>query len=513
MDKKFIYSMILSTATVLGFQYYFSSKEVAPAGQFVAGQAFKAPISNEVRPLNREIDFIDHEAVAEESITTLENDHVNFQFSNHGGTLVGASFKKHRNKDGQPLATIVPGPEEDRDQRAFLLVMGTEAAPYNYKVIDQTDASLTYEAQTGDWRIQKTYSLNRDSYRFDVEISVEPRHSKVEAAAPRLFVSGPFVGELIDNTVQGFVTKTNNASIEKVSAEKELEWFWASPGLVGSEDRYFAHGLAADQNNFVKRAYFKRAGFKFLQTVLEGPSTQKKESWKLSFYMGPKLSEDLCAVDTRLEGLLSFGWLSIICKLLLALLGWLYGLLHNYGFVIIALTALIKLPFVPLMIRTKRRMEEYQRYQPTINLIRAKYRNDVQKQHEELMRFHKEHNLSPTTQIFGCLPLLVQMPIFFALYRVLSNYLALYQAPFVGWITDLSAKDPYYILPVLMGLTMLIQQLNTPVTDEKQRFVMLFMPLVLTAVFVNFPAGLVLYWFVNNLLSMFEDALRRRFFA
>ena len=158
-------------------------------------------------------------------------------------------------------------------------------------------------------------------------------------------------------------------------------------------------------------------------------------------------------------------------------------------------------------------MEEYQKYQPTLNRIRTKYKHDLKKQQEEIMKFHQEHNLSPATPMSGCLPMLIQLPILFALYRVLNNYLSLYHAPFFGWMRDLSSKDPYYVLPILMGLTMLWQQKMTPVVDEKQRLMMMFMPIVMTAIFINFPAGLVLYWLTNNVLTVGEDLLRKRIFS
>jgi YidC/Oxa1 family membrane protein insertase len=158
-------------------------------------------------------------------------------------------------------------------------------------------------------------------------------------------------------------------------------------------------------------------------------------------------------------------------------------------------------------------MEEYQQYQPTINKIRAKYRQDWQKQQEELMRFYQEHNVSPVMHMVGCLPLLIQMPILLALYRVLHNYLDLYQAPFMGWIVDLSVKDPYYVLPILMGIAMLWQQSMSPVKDDKMRVAMMFMPVVMVVVFLNFPSGLVLYWLVNNVLTIGEDYIRKYFLS
>jgi YidC/Oxa1 family membrane protein insertase len=214
-------------------------------------------------------------------------------------------------------------------------------------------------------------------------------------------------------------------------------------------------------------------------------------------------------VDDRLDGLMSFGWLSFVCKLLLKLLEWLFGYFGNYGLAILVMGLLLRFPLIPLSVYSRRKMEIYQKFQPTIAKIRQKYRHDVKMQHEELMRFHQEHNLSAATPIMGCLPMLIQLPILFALFRVLGNYLDLYNAPFYGWILDLSSKDPYYVLPILMGASMMWQQWLTPTTDEKQRVIMMFMTLVFTVFFAKAAAGLVLYWLVNNVVTIGEDYLRR----
>ena len=140
-----------------------------------------------------------------------------------------------------------------------------------------------------------------------------------------------------------------------------------------------------------------------------------------------------------------------------------------------------------------------------------KYRQDARRQQEEIMKFHRDHNISPATPMLGCIPLLFQMPILFALYRVLDGYLLLYQVPFFGWLIDLSSKDPYYILPILMGLTMVWHQLISPMMDGKQKMAMLFMPVIVTYIFTNLPAGLVLYWLTNNLLMIGEEYIIKGF--
>jgi YidC/Oxa1 family membrane protein insertase len=514
IDRKFFYSMMFSTVAFLAIQYYFSSSSVDAQQAVVAGQSFKAPVNTEIRPLFKEIDFVDDEKMDSESFVTMETDRLLVQFSNHGGAPVLVALKKHRDKEGNPLKIFDYVAQNEREKRSFAVVMGDDAAaPYNYELVEKTDRSVTYVGQTKTWKISKKYEIADDKYTMNLSLSVEPRHAKVEAVIPRLFVTVPCMEGLVDNTVNGFVQKTDTASFEKMTAAQEAEWFWVAPHCIGGEDRYAAEALIADEQKFVKRAYFKKTSQHHLQVIFESGLVSQKETWNLNFYVGPKTVESLSTAGIHLEGLLSFGWLSMICKWLLLLLQWLYQYFRNYGVAIIILTALIKIPFIPFMIYAKRKMEEMQRYQPSIEHIRTKYRADVQKQHEEMMRFYKEHNLSPSTQLLGCLPLFLQLPVFFSLYRVLSNYIELYQAPFFGWITDLSVKDPYYVLPILMGVAMFIQQVYTPTKDSRQRFIMLFMPFMVTAIFMNFPAGMVLYWAFNNIFTMMEDQLRRTFFA
>ena len=282
--------------------------------------------------------------------------------------------------------------------------------------------------------------------------------------------------------------------------------------MFGGQDKYFVHCLIDNKSSFIQRAYFKKLDNDLLYPILEGQKIEDNQTFKLSFYLGPKAVEEMDAVDPRLEGLLSFGWLSWICKLILRLLVWLYELVGNYGIAIILLTLLVKIPFIPVSIFARKKMDLYSKYQPQLNAIRKKYKNNLTMQNAEIVQFHKEHNLSAATPVMGCLPMLIQIPILFSLYRVLNSYLDLYQAPFFAWITDLSSKDPYYILPLLMGASMIWQQKMSPTQDEKMKTMMLFMPIFMVVIFMNFPAGLVLYWLVNNLFTVGEDLIRKKFF-
>ncbi|WP_321371232.1 membrane protein insertase YidC [uncultured Desulfuromusa sp.] len=185
-----------------------------------------------------------------------------------------------------------------------------------------------------------------------------------------------------------------------------------------------------------------------------------------------------------------------------------YNYLGNYGFAIILLTVCIKLIFWPLTQKSYKSMKGMQKLQPEMKKLREKYGSDKQKLNQEMMSFYKENKVNP---MGGCLPMIIQIPVFFALYRVLLGSIELRHAPFMLWITDLSAKDPYYVTPLIMGVTMFLQQKMTPTNmDPTQEKIMLMMPVVFTFMFLNFPAGLVLYWLTNNLLTILQQYLIRR---
>lgn len=517
LDRRLLTTIMLSIGTVLLMNYFMDRSPKLEVGHKLApGQACKAPINEEIKPLNRNIVFSNSKMTTPEEISVIDTGKARYSFSTYGGQLAELEFINHLGKNKTPLKTLYKKKAAEQDQGSFLVALDDQT-PFIYELEDRIESNktvtLVYAAHAGYWTIRKSFTVHKDCYKLDLKLQCIPQTAHAKAIKPRLFMAAPYVNELTDDAITGVVLNASGKALDRVETTKEAEFFWAKPGLVGTEDKYFAHMLVSDASSFVGRAYFKRENARVLATVLEGNEIAEEATYNLSFYCGPKLFHDLNAVHERLEDLLNFGWLSALCKLLLRLLTYLYNMLGNYGFAIIALTILVKLPFLPLSINAKRRLEEYSRYQPAINRIRTKFAHDIKLQHEEVMKFHREHNISPTTQIFGCLPLLVQMPILFGLYRILGNYLDLYQSPFMGWIFDLSSRDPFYVLPILMGLSMLWQQHLTPAADGKQRVIGIFMSFLMVAIFASFPAGLVLYWFINNVVSIAEDLGRKAFFA
>jgi YidC/Oxa1 family membrane protein insertase len=224
-----------------------------------------------------------------------------------------------------------------------------------------------------------------------------------------------------------------------------------------------------------------------------------------TYFSGPKDDVILKSVDKEMFTLINFGMFQVICEPILYVLKFFYSKFSNYGIAIILLTLLMRLLVFPIAYRGYKSMDKMQKIQPKLKAIREKYKDDSQKANLETMALMKEEKVNP---VGGCLPMLLQLPIFFAFYRVLSESIVMYQAPFMWWITDLSLKDPFYILPVLMGLTMFIQQKLTPTALEPmQQKVMLFMPVIFSVFMISLPSALTLYIFVSTLFGVLQQYL------
>jgi YidC/Oxa1 family membrane protein insertase len=244
-------------------------------------------------------------------------------------------------------------------------------------------------------------------------------------------------------------------------------------------------------------------------------------------FFGPKSIDALRKAGHDLERIIDFGFFHILAMPCLWLMNYLYSIIPNYRVAIIILTILSKILLWPLGTKSYKSMSQMKKLQPLIQEIRDKYKNDRKKMNEEVMRLHRTYSINP---LGGCLPMLVQIPVFFALYRMLDQAIELRHAPFIGWINDLSAPDrlgsfnfaipfmdaPYGIpvLTLIMGATMLWQQKLTPATgDATQAKMMMLMPVVFTFIFINFSSGLVLYWLVNNVLSIGQQYYTQKKFG
>ncbi len=228
------------------------------------------------------------------------------------------------------------------------------------------------------------------------------------------------------------------------------------------------------------------------------------QNYSLNGYIGAKDFDKLASIEDGLTDIIEYGFFTFLAKPVFLLLKYIYDMIGNWGWAIVILTILVRLVLYPLTYKGMVSMNKLKEIAPKIKEIQKKYKGDPQKMNAHMMELYKKHGANP---MGGCLPMLIQIPIFFAIYRVLLNAVELKHAPWIGWIEDLSVADPYFILPILMGASMYWQQKITPTnfTDPMQEKIMQFLPLIFTLFFLTFPAGLTLYWFVNNIFSVAQQ--------
>lgn len=504
--KDLLVPVTLALLTTWAVQYFIFYRNAGTSSdQVQSGQTFTAPQNQvQARPLNREVDFIDSDAAEiQPTITQIETEHAHYTFSSAGASLQQLTFK--READGKPILinTIEPYDAIARDEVSFLVAFN-EKTPYNYTLVSQqrlaTATELVYQADTPDATIQKTFTVHDDKYQIDLALKITPKHGPVQA---RLLFGSPYIAQVKDDQISA-VYNTQKGSLEKESRSKiDLNKGWFAPSFFGTEDKYFVHAMVSDQNKFAQRAYYALRDKQVISMLESGPIEQAT-TWNLSFFVGPKDEKVMSVVDPRLEQLLDYsGILAPLARVLLKALNYLYSLLGNYGWAIVALTLLINLLLLPLSLSSMQGAKKYTEFQKKLEYIGKKYKDDPDTLARERAELISKHGLP----MGGCLPKLLQLPIFFALNRVLSNSIQLYQAPFL-WIKDLSAKDPYYILPIAVMISMILQ---SSAGDPKQRFTMLAMALIVGAFVSNFSAGLCLFILVGMVLMNMQTYVQKKF--
>jgi YidC/Oxa1 family membrane protein insertase len=298
----------------------------------------------------------------------------------------------------------------------------------------------------------------------------------------------------------------SRSPLAKITAEKVQQ---GNTAWLAFGNKYFAMAVSNNGSTInpdivqTKQDNFVGAYLKYPLVLKEG---QKEILIPIRYYLGAKDYNEL--EGARMLGLIDYGTFAKLAFPLLWLLRTFYGVVHNYGVAIILLTILVRMLFYPLTLKSQQSMKAMQKLQPQIAALKEKYKEDPARMQKEQMALFKTHKVNP---MGGCLPMLVQLPVFIALYAVLGNSIELFQAPFFGWIQDLSTKDPYYIYPVLMGVSMFIQQKLTPNVgmDPAQQKVMMFMPVLFSFMMINLPSGLTMYIFVSTLLGIIQQLMMK----
>ena len=498
--------MVLSLLVVVGIRYYYSDSQSSQAGADGA-TSFTAPkVKQEYEPLNREIDFIDIARTAPEQTTHVETSWGDLIFSTDGATLKHLNFKRIIDGAKQLITTIDTPAQTEQESGCFLVALQAKT-PYFYTLVDRryTDnvVELRYEAPVEDGKIAKTFVVHKDRYQVDLKIELDVKSNSYQA---RLFFPAPFMKEIAATDVISAVLINRHDVFEKIvktSVDEQAGWY--APTLFGTDSRYFVHACCKDPQAFIKRAYYKFAAKNGLTSILEGPTVEQAGSWTLSFYMGPKESHAFVPVDPRLEQTMEYsGLLAPISRILLMILNWLYDYVHNYGLAIIILTFLIKLVLLPFSLKGERSMKQQREFQKKIAYLQQKHKGNPDLLNEERNELLRKQGMGGL--MGGCLPVLLQIPIFFALSRILNSSFELYNAPML-WIPDLSAADPYYILPVFVTLVMILNALIA--NDSQQMLTGIVMALVFGAVTASFSAGLAIYLGVSVLAGIIQTKALR----
>lgn len=278
-------------------------------------------------------------------------------------------------------------------------------------------------------------------------------------------------------------------------------------------DRYFIFAVAHQPSlSTPVTAYFEKRGESIVNQFQSTPMILKAGSVvanSMTAYIGPKELSQLKSLNLNFEKSIDYGWFSVLAIPILWLMTFLHGFIPNWGLVIIALTFLVKMALHPVNKKSMQSMKAMQQLQPKLQEIKKKFENDRDKQNQEIMKLFRTHKVNP---MGGCLPMLLQMPIYIVLYKVLWNAIELYHAPFFGFYQDLSAPDPFFILPALLGVFMFLQQKLTPAatTDPAQQKMMMFMPIMFTGFMLFLPVGLVVYIFVNTVMSVVQQFMIKR---
>ncbi len=389
---------------------------------------------------------------------------------------------------------------------------------------DQQDFSLSEDATTltvdlktrtqEGQHIVKRFVFERSSYAIKVQYLIDNQGPKEYSASfyarlKRKPIEEAGMGFLGVQTFTGAAIHTQETPFKKIQfkdmAKKPFERT-VTGGWAAMVEHYFVGAWIPEKdiqahyqaNQLSDNLY--SVGW-VASAVLVPVGAQKTITSTL--YAGPEVVETLAQLGPGLDLAVDYGILWPLCQPIFWLLQKMYAFSHNWGLAIILTTILIKSLFYKLSATSYRSMGNMRKLQPKMESLKERYADDKQKLSQAMMELYKKEKINP---FGGCLPVLVQIPVFIALYYVLLGSVALREAPFLGWIHDLSAKDPFYVLPLLMGLSMLVQQkLNPAPADPVQAKVMMFMPVVFTVLFLNFPSGLVLYWFVNNVLSILQQ--------
>jgi YidC/Oxa1 family membrane protein insertase len=539
-------AIIISFLILIGYQYFFvgfgpaelpeeagvtQTENTAPAAAVPGTAERTAPAQSLPSEAASKIE----RPVRPARTVTVDTDFYTASLTEDGGALKSFVLKDYK----ETIDTDSPGME-------MIKVDGEQGLPLEFSWGSVAPVATFYEADTesvafqgnngnlvmkgsgNGLEIERSYTFSKDSYLLELAVHVKNVSSGVLQGAAELYQSNqPFSASKAGSQFL-FVGPAYymNESLEEVDSDdfetgpKTITGAMDWTGYMGT---YFICAILPD-NGSIRSMTMEAFGEDGVRMKVSSdldtlqPGEEKLYTYKL--YFGPKKLDIMKTVGSNLYKAVNFGWFDVIAQPTLYLLNFFYGIFKNYGIAIILVTIIFKAVFWPITQKGLKSMKNMQKLQPKMAKLKEKYKGDPTRMNQEVMNLYKTYKVNP---LGGCLPMVLQIPVFFALYKVLLMCVELRHAPFMLWISDLSAPDrlpigidiPYLggipVLTLLMGGSMFLQQKMTPTTaDPTQAKIMMFLPVLFTFMFVNFASGLVLYWFVNNLLAIFQQQMINR---
>ena len=525
-SRLFLYSAFFFV-TILLYDAYTYNGQVITSPADVAEKSYKSPPSTATTtdPANNQsksgdIEMRFNQSIPEKTID-VESDNLKVKISLYDGSIVRVELKKFRESfGGDSNVVLIDANNLGYEARSDVQFTNLES-PVGYSsdkqafLADTYPYSVTIESDNESYRVTKKYTFYESSHLINVENEIY--NNSTNSIQARHYNTIQRGEDLSSNvmlyTYTGAAYYDDENKFSKVSFDDIVDTNFnlkTKSSWISMLEHYFFSAWISTKDSvqtiYTRNLSSSKVGSSYLVGSVSDYSMIPVNSSKIfssDFYVGPKTVSEISAISDGLDLTVDYGVLTFLAAPLFWVLDKLNGFLNNWGLALIMLTILIKLLFFKLSETSYKSMAKMKKLAPRMTALKERYSDNRQKFSEELMKVYKQEKVNP---LGGCLPILVQIPVFIALYWVIIESVEMRHAPFIGWIGDLSSKDPYYVLPILMGVSMYIQQkLNPPPTDAMQQKIFLALPFIFTALFATFPSGLVLYWLVNNILSIAQQ--------
>lgn len=440
-----------------------------------------------------------------EKLVKFESENLTFAISSYGMGLKDLKLNKFKDRKGD----IIDFGHPETSSMSFETKLLGRTEPLVFKVEKVNDRLFVGRSNLGSLQIAKTMEIDPEKYTIQYKINVTGSDDRFIGLTTELNEEVDPLGEhsfftpLFEKQEFYVETADNNERVLIEKDDKQSSWSRVKVATLGSQ--YFTQAIVDKSAILPEAKGYVVHGKKLASLLLQYSVLNKGAAFDLEYlaFIGPKSHSLLRGINEDLAKVVDFGFFNWIGRQILSMLKWCYDFSGNWGIAIILLTIFVRFMVLPFNLYSYKSMKAMQVIQPQMQALRERYKDDTTKQQQEVMALMREHKVNP---LGGCLPVFLQIPIFFALYQVLGNSIELYQADFGLWIHDLSLKDPFYILPVLMGVTMFIQTKITPNTlDPAQAKVMLMMPLIMTFFMVGLPSGLTLYMWVGAIFGVIQQ--------